>query len=273
MEEGELFHVEYDVWIMPDDEDGEPTLFDTADEELAKEEDIFNEDATYGPKAAQIGQGNLLEGFEEALEGAEVGDEDSVEVPPEKGIGLREAEKIELFSRREMDRRGIDPVAGKEVEIDDRRGTIIQATAGRVRVDFNHPLAGKTLKYDYKITDKPESDEEIVDFILEKDYKDEDFEVVVDEDRVDITLPESSKYDQAWFASKLMIVGDLRNNLDVEKIRLIEEYEGQEEEPEEEEAEEEVEEETKEEDSEEKSEETEESKEDSEDEEEETEDE
>ncbi len=224
MEEGDLIYVDYDVWVMPDDEEDEPTLFDTTDEEKAKEEEIFNEESDYGPRPLVIGDDNLAEGFSEALKEADIDEDDSVEVPPEKGIGNRDPGKIELFSRREMERRDIDPVEGKEVEIDNRRGTIIQATAGRVRIDFNHPLAGKTLKYDFSIVEKPEEIEEKVEAILEKDYQMLDFEVKKIDDSVDIVLPEQCKYDQNWFVAKYRIVGDLRKHIDVKKIRFIEEY-------------------------------------------------
>ena len=224
MEEGDLIYVDYDVWVMPDNEDGEPTLFDTTDEEKAKEEEIFDDESDYGARPLVIGGENIAEGFSEALKESDIDEEDSVEVPPEKGIGNRDPEKIELYSRREMDRRDIEPVEGKQVEIDNRRGRIIQATAGRVRIDFNHPLAGKTLKYDFKIVDKPESKEDIAKGILEMDYQKLDYEIEEIEEGIDIVLPEQCKYDQNWFVAKYRIVGDLREHLEAKKIRFIEEY-------------------------------------------------
>ncbi|MFW6304804.1 MAG: FKBP-type peptidyl-prolyl cis-trans isomerase [Candidatus Saliniplasma sp.] len=239
MEEGDLVYVDYDIWIMPDNEDEEPILFDTTDEEKAKEKEIHNEDTSYGPAPFVIGEGEIVEGFYEALLESEVDEENSVEIPPEKGIGNRDPSKIELFSRRELDRKGIDPVVGKEVEIDNRRGTIIQATAGRIRVDFNHPLAGKTLKYDYKITEKPEDEEDIVNAIFEKNFRKSDIVVSKEEDTIDIVLPEECKYDQSWIVSKYRVVGDLRKFLDVKTINFIEQYVEEEEEELEEELDEE----------------------------------
>ncbi len=224
MEDGDLIYVEYDIWMMPDDEDEEAMLFDTTDEEKAEEEEIHEEDASYGPVPVLLGSGNIMEGFEEALLEKEVGEEGSVEVPPEKGIGMREPDKIELFSRREMQRRDIDPVEGQEVEIDNRRGTIIQATAGRVRVDFNHPMAGRTLRYDFKIVDKPESIEDKAKAILTMDYTDLDFKIEETEEGLDVILPDQCKYDQSWFVVKYRVVSDLRDTLDLKHIRFIEEY-------------------------------------------------
>ncbi len=224
MEEGDLVYVDFDLWIMPDDEEEEPILFDTTDEEKAEEEEIYNEDASYGPTPFVIEEGEILEGFYKALLESEVGEEKSVEVPPDEGIGNRDPGKIELFSRRELDRKGIDPVVGKEVEIDDRRGTVIQATAGRIRIDFNHPLAGKTLRYDFEIVDKPEEEEEIVKAIFEKDFRKSELEIQKEEDALDIVLPDECKYDQGWIVSKYRIVGDLRKYIDVKTINFIEQY-------------------------------------------------
>ncbi len=224
MEDKDLVYVDYDVWILPGEEDGEEMIFDTTDRITAEKEEIFDENEKYGPKPVILGNGEIIEGFEKALMDAEVEKKGSVEVPPEEGFGNRDPRKIELFSRRELDRKGVDIVEGGRVQMDNRIGTIIQATAGRVRVDFNNPLAGKTVRYDFTITEKAETPEEIVKAILLKDYDDVDFEVEIGEDTIDVILPDVCKYDQAWFVAKYRVVGDVRNLLDTETLRFIEPY-------------------------------------------------
>ncbi len=224
MEDKDLVYVDYDVWILPDEEDGDEMIFDTTDRITAEKEEIFDEDEKYGPKPVILGNGEIIEGFEKALMDAEVGEKDSVEVPPEEGFGNRDPRKIELFSRRELDRKGIDIVEGGRVQMENRVGTIIQATAGRVRVDFNNPLAGKTVRYDFTITEKAETPEEIVKAILIKDYDDVDFEIDISDDKIDVILPDVCKYDQAWFVAKYRVVGDVRNLLDIETLRFVEAY-------------------------------------------------
>ncbi len=230
MEKGDLVYIDYDVWVLPEDEDGEDILFDTTSREKAEEEEILNEDATYGPRSIEIGSGQLLQGLEEALLEAEIGEKDSVEIPPEKAMGNRSPGEIDLFSRRELNRKGVDITEGAEVEIDGRMGTIIQATAGRVRVDFNHPLAGKSLRVDYEITKKAETEEEKVKHLLEKNYGKADFKITLEEGSLQIVLSEDCKYGQQWLLNKFTIVADLRKNLEVETIQFIEEYEGEKEE-------------------------------------------
>ncbi len=224
MEDKDLVYVDYDIWILPDEEDGEEMIFDTTDRITAEKEEIFDEDENYGPKPVILGNGELIEGFEKALMDAEVGEKGSVEVPPEEGFGNRDPRKIELFSRRELDRKGIDIMEGGRVQMDNRIGTIIQTTAGRVRIDFNNPLAGRTVRYDFTINEKAETPEEIVKSILLKDYDDVDFEVEIGEDKIDVILPDVCKYDQAWFVAKYRVVGDVRSILDIETLRFIETY-------------------------------------------------
>ncbi len=225
MENKNLVYVDYDVWMLPDEEGGDEILFRTTDRIKAEKEDIFEENIYYGPQPIMFDSGEISDGFEEALKDAEPGKKGSVTVPPEKGAGQRDPRKIELFSRRELDRKGIDIVEGGRVDIDNRTGTIIQATSGRVRVDFNNPLAGRTIKYDYIITDIPETPEDIVKAILLKDYDDVEFKVEIREDSVDVIIPDVCKYDQAWYIAKYMVVGDIRKLLGLDSIRFIEVYE------------------------------------------------
>ncbi len=234
MEEGDLIYINFDIWILPDDEGDEALLFRTTDEEKAHEHEIYDEESSYGPRVVELGRGNLMEGFEEDILEAEVDEERSVEVPPEKGVGNRDAGKIELFSRRELEKKGLDVVVGEEVQLEDRTGTIIRTTAGRVRVDFNHPLAGKTLKFDYTVRSKAETVEEKIQAILEKDYGEAEFKIELDGDELEVILPEECKYGQGWFIVKYQVVGDIRRHTEIKDIRLVEEYEGKTEEPDEE---------------------------------------
>ena len=234
MEEGDLVYVDFDIWILPEDEGDEALLFRTTNEEKAHEHEIYDEESTYGPRVAEIGRGSLMEGFEEDMLDAEFEEERSVEIPPEKGVGVRDASMIELFSRRELERKGVDVVLGGEVEMEERTGTIIQTSAGRVRVDFNHPLAGKTLKVDYTIHRKAETVEEKIKAILDKIYGQEEFQIKLEEDTLEVIIPDECKYGQGWFIVKYQVVGDIRRHTEIKLIRFVEEYEGKVEKPQEE---------------------------------------
>ena len=97
------------------------------------------------------------------------------------------------------------------VRIGDKYGKIMTVTAGRVVVDFNHPLAGKTIKYTYKVLEKIEGEDRKIGAIIEINFsKDSDkFKIETGEEIV-ITIPDSAKIDDSWPLAKFAIVGAIR---------------------------------------------------------------
>jgi hypothetical protein len=94
-----------------------------------------------------------------------------------------------------------------------------------VRLDFNNRLAGKTLKYKYKITEKPTKPKEVVELLLKMTYGTPDgFEIEHHGKDYTIKLADACKYDQKWLLTKYRVVTDLREVLGAEKISFIEEY-------------------------------------------------
>ncbi|MDY6985409.1 MAG: FKBP-type peptidyl-prolyl cis-trans isomerase [Candidatus Thermoplasmatota archaeon] len=218
MEKGDIIYVEYDAYA-----DGK--LFDTTHEDLARENEIYNENQKYSPLPVIIGAGRLVRGFEKTLVDAGVGEEKEVEFGEDEGYGTRDPRMVETFSVREFRRERIEPQPGMEVSIRNRRGTVIAATAGRVIVDFNDPLAGKTLKYKFKILEKVEEPERKVQAIIEMYYPSyEGFKISHEGEFINVVLPEICKSDQRWFLVKFAVVGDLRDYAEVNKVRFVEEY-------------------------------------------------
>lgn len=236
---GDLAYLDFDLFIVrPDDEE----LYDTTREESAKDNDIFDEKKVYEEVPFIVGEKRFLPGLDEALEGAEIGKDLSVTVTPDKGAGDRDPKLVEVRSMREFSRMEIVPEVGKEIIINNKAATIAAVFAGRVRVDFNRPLAGYDTRYDYKVIKKAKDREEKIRGIIDMDYGSSDeFRLTIDGDTVEILLPDVCKYDEKWFIAKYKVVSDLRGFADVKLIRFVEEYEKKEKEEEEpEEAEEET---------------------------------
>ena len=124
---------------------------DTTFDIVAKDANIRREDATYGPKFVILGEGWLPKGLEDSLVGLDRGGTTTVELPPEKGYGPRDPGKMRLVPLRRFREKGIDPVPGAQIEFDGRPAVVRAVGAGRVQVDYNHPLAGRTLIYDVSI--------------------------------------------------------------------------------------------------------------------------
>lgn len=147
MKEGSFVEIEYAGRIK---ETGE--LFDTTDEELAKKEGIFNEKARYGAIAVVVGAGHVIKGLDEALKKMKVGEEREVEIEPKDAFGERDARLVKTLPVSFFLREGVTPRLGMPFMLPNGvEGRVISVSAGRVRVDFNNPLAGKKVVYKVKI--------------------------------------------------------------------------------------------------------------------------
>lgn len=79
-------------------EDG--TVFDTTRKEVAEDQGVrkvawFSPRRTYRPLRYRLGDGVMIEGFEEALVGMALGERKTVVIPPEKGYGQYNASRVE----------------------------------------------------------------------------------------------------------------------------------------------------------------------------------
>ena len=125
-------------------------IFDLTVEDVAQKEGL-NRDAKFEPMIACIGSGQLIAGFDENIDGKEVGAEFEFDLPPEKAFGRKNPKLIQLTSLQILKKQNINPVPGMRLNLDGALATIRSVSGGRVILDFNHPLAGKELHYWVKI--------------------------------------------------------------------------------------------------------------------------
>jgi FKBP-type peptidyl-prolyl cis-trans isomerase 2 len=62
-------------------------VFDTSIESEAKKSGLYSPARDYKPLQVQLGAGQVIVGFEEALLGMSINEEKEVTIPPEKGYG------------------------------------------------------------------------------------------------------------------------------------------------------------------------------------------
>ncbi|MHA7879893.1 MAG: FKBP-type peptidyl-prolyl cis-trans isomerase [Saccharospirillum sp.] len=115
-------------------------------------------DSTFEGKPAtlNIGDGNLPEGFEKHLLGLSVGDHRTVQVPPEDGFGQPNPQNRQTFKRDQFPEEELEPgmvMSFADASQSELPGVIAEIEGEFVTVDFNHPLAGKTLDFEVKIID------------------------------------------------------------------------------------------------------------------------
>lgn len=114
-------------------------------------------DSTFEKEPAQFvfGDGNLLEGFEQALIGLTEGEKKSFTIQPENGFGQTNPNNIQEIPRDQF---------GEEIELEqglmlsfadaqnaELPGVVTEFDEKSVTVDFNHPLAGKEIQFDVEI--------------------------------------------------------------------------------------------------------------------------
>jgi len=141
-------------------------VFDTTSEQVAKDSNIYQKGAKYKPAMVCIGEGDVLKGLDEDLVGKEVGKSYSVEISPEKGFGKKDAKLMKIVNTNMFLKNNINPVPGLQVNVDNLIGTIKTVSGGRTIIDFNHPLAGKNLVYEFNIIKIVDNDEEKIKGML-----------------------------------------------------------------------------------------------------------
>lgn len=143
-------------------------IFDLTSEEEAKKEGIYNKERKYKPVLVILGAGDALPGVEKQLEKMKVGEERKFELNPKEGFGKRNPNAVKVVSIAKFYEKNINPIPGLYVDIDGMACRIQSVSGGRVRVDFNHPLAGKELEYRVKIVKKIRGIKEKIEAILER---------------------------------------------------------------------------------------------------------
>ena len=156
---GDFIQVNYTAKIK---ESGK--VFDTTDNALAQKENLHQHNQ--GPITICIGEHQVIEGFEKALEGKEVKKEYTVSIEPGKAFGRKSAKLVQLIPTSKLREQKVTPQRGMQIIVDDNIGVIRVVSGGRVMVDFNHPLAGKEITYTFTIERVLEDNKEKLKSIL-----------------------------------------------------------------------------------------------------------
>lgn len=203
-------------------------IFDLTIEEVAKKENVYRDDVLYEPMLVVVGEKWTLESLEEELMKMEPNEQKTIELPPEKAFGARDPSKVRVISARELSRRGITPRVGARIEIDGKLAVIRSVGAGRVVVDFNHPLAGKTLVYDVKIVKKLVSDKEKIQALIHRripSIPGDKFDVRIRGKVLTITIPEEAFFVDGLQYAKRGVAYDIEKFFPkISTVRFVEEY-------------------------------------------------
>ncbi|MGQ9530171.1 MAG: FKBP-type peptidyl-prolyl cis-trans isomerase [Candidatus Bathycorpusculaceae bacterium] len=208
LQKGDFILIDYVARVK---ETGE--VFDTTIEETAKKERLYKEGEIYEPKLVVIGESWVLKALDESLTTMEVGKTVSVEIPPEKAFGARDSEKVRRVPLRHLTAKGITPSLGMRLEYDGKMATVRALGAGRVLLDFNPPLAGKTLVYVVTVQKKLETLNEKIGALIHRRIpavEEAKFKFTVKQKIVSIEMPEEAFYLEGIQVAKRGIAMDIQ---------------------------------------------------------------
>ncbi|MBN2283329.1 MAG: peptidylprolyl isomerase [Deltaproteobacteria bacterium] len=119
--------------------------------------EIFDSSEGKEPLNFTVGAGQLIKGFDDAVIGMTVGEKKQVTLAPEEGYGTRREDRI-IDMPKENIPADMKLEAGMMVQLMDRNNNPIPAVVHEiceavVRIDVNHPLAGKTLIFDIEVVE------------------------------------------------------------------------------------------------------------------------
>jgi FKBP-type peptidyl-prolyl cis-trans isomerase 2 len=200
-------------------------IFDLTLEDVAKKEGIYNPNLPYGPIPVIIDSGLVFRKIEEEIKKMKVGESKKIVLAPAEAFGERKEELIKLVPISAFRQQDLEPTPGRYVFVGGLRGKILSVSGGRVTVDFNHPLAGKTLEYLIKVKNQIEKIDEQIKAVV-KIFTGVEFE--------DIEVNVKDKTGEIKIKKKVVMNREIKKRIaenifkwieGIEKIRFVEEYE------------------------------------------------
>lgn len=118
---------------------------------------VFDSSREREPLQFTMGQGQLIPGFENAVEGMKTGETTTVRIPSEEAYGEVKPEMMVDIERKQIPP-DIKPELGMVLQMQQPNGqpmnvTVKGVTDTHVTLDANHPLAGEALTFDIELVE------------------------------------------------------------------------------------------------------------------------
>jgi peptidylprolyl isomerase len=122
---------------------------------LTVDGEVMDSSRERDPMEVKVGSGQMIPGFEKAIMGMKVGDKKTFKVSPEDGYGPEDPEGFQVVPLNSMPP-DLELEVGMVLHAQNPDGDRFPATVAEIRkrevvMNFNHPLAGKTLEFDVEI--------------------------------------------------------------------------------------------------------------------------
>ncbi len=221
-QKGTLILVDYTAKVKDSDE-----VFETTREADAKSGSIHDANVKYQPRLISVGEAWVLKGLDDALANTKTGDKLSIEVPPEKGFGMRDTGKVRMIPLRKLGDDAEKVTVGDTIDLDDRTGIVRFIGSGRVQVDFNHRFAGKTIVYDLNVLKSLDTDQDKVLGLLKRRFPIEESKIVfeIKGTAVDVTIPEEAMMMEGLQIVKRAIANEIFKFVPkLDKVNFVDTY-------------------------------------------------
>ena len=111
---------------------------------------VFDTSREREPLEFTLGSGQVIPGFDSAVTGMRVGDEQTVTIPADEAYGPRRSDLVLTVPRSEFPAH-IEPEPGQQLQLSSGSErlvvTVREVNGGSVVLDGNHPLAGEDLTF------------------------------------------------------------------------------------------------------------------------------
>ena len=221
-QKGTLILVDYTAKVKDSNE-----VFDTTREADAKSSSIHDANTKYQPRLVSVGESWVLKGLDDALANTKAGDKLSIEVPPEKGFGVRDTGKVRMIPLRKLGEDAEKVTVGDTIEIDERTGIVRFIGSGRVQVDFNHRFAGKTIIYDLNVIKSLDTDQDKVLGLLKRRFPIDESKIKfeIKGAAVDVNIPEEAMMMEGLQMVKRSIANEIFKFVSaLEKVNFVDTY-------------------------------------------------
>ena len=117
--------------------------------------EVFASSQGHEPLEFSVGDGTVLPGVDKAVNGMNLGERKTITLPPQEGFG-EQMENLILTVDRSQFPEGFELREGMELQVPQPDGTVIffkilQIMDDKVKLDANHPLAGKALTFELEL--------------------------------------------------------------------------------------------------------------------------
>lgn len=174
-------------------------VFDTNIEADAKAANFKTKDIK--PSVLSVGHKMLPIGFDNDLEGKEVGKDYTLDLTPEQAFGKRNSQLVRMIPTKHFHEQKITPVRGMQLNLDGQLVKVLSSDRGRTLVDYNNPLAGKSVTYTYKIS-KIITDQKEKVFALQNLLFRQIFEYEIEDKTITFTVPKEAEQFIKMFSPK-----------------------------------------------------------------------